>query len=263
VADAAGGAARGLPAGGAAEVWWARRQDADPRLAGLFDDAERDRWAAYRRAADRERFLVGCALAKTVVAARIGRPPGRVSFDRTCGQCGRAHGKPAVRGGGPEFSVSHSGDLVAVAVAAAPVGVDVEQLDGRSREPGGGDPAALARMVLAEDEQAALAAVVPEGRARAFLVAWTRKEAVTKARGDGLRAPFAEVVVAADPAGPRVTAWPYPQDPRTVSLIDLDPGPGYVAALAVLGRCDATPGRDGSGLLASILVAGLDGGGGS
>jgi 4'-phosphopantetheinyl transferase len=255
VADAASRAAPGTAADGTAEVWWARRQDAAPRLAGLLDDTERQRWAAYRRDADRARFLVGCALAKTVVAACTGQRPARVSFDRTCGQCGKPHGKPAVRGGGPELSVSHSGDLVAVALATAPVGVDVEQLDGRARELGDGDPAALGRIVLAEEERAALAAIEPEGRARAFLVAWTRKEAVTKARGDGLRVPFGEVVVAADLAAPRVTAWPYPQDPRSVSLLDLEPGPGYVAALAVIGHCHAAPARDGSALLEQAVLA--------
>jgi 4'-phosphopantetheinyl transferase len=253
VADAVSRAAPGTAADGTAGVWWARRQDAAPRLASLLDDAERERRAAYRREADRERFLVGCALAKTVVAACTGQRPAQVSFDRACRQCGQPHGKPAVRGG-PELSVSHSGDLVAVAVATAPVGVDVEQLDGRGRELGGGDLAALARMVLAEEEHAALAAVDPAGQARAFLVAWTRKEAVTKARGDGLRVPFGEVVVAADLAVPRVTAWPYPQDPRSVSLLDLDPGPGYVAALAVIGRCHSAPARDGSALLAGASL---------
>ena len=237
---------------GGAEVWWARRQDAAPRLTGLLDQTERERWAAYRRDADRERSLVGCALAKAVVAACTGQEPSRVRFDRACRQCGRPHGKPAVLGGGPEFSITHSGDLVAVAVATAPVGVDVEQLDGRLREPGDGDLAALARMVLAEDERAALAAVPADGQTRAFLVAWTRKEAVTKAQGDGLRVPFGDVIVAADPAGPRLAAWPYPQDPRSVSLFDLDPGPGYVAALAVLGRCDTVRDQDGSALLAGL-----------
>jgi len=256
MAAAAGQAAPRAPAEGTAEVWWARRRDASPRLPGLLDPAERERWAAYRRDADRERFLVGCGLAKTVIAARTGQRPAEVSFDRTCRQCGRPHGKPAVRGG-PEFSVAHSGDLVAVAVAAAPAGVDVEQLAGRPHDLGGGDPAALARMVLAEPERAALAAVHPSGRARAFLVAWTRKEAVTKARGDGLRVPFGDVVVAADLAVPRLTAWPYPQDPGCVSLLDLDAGPGYVAALAVLGRCDTVRARDGSALLAGVQAEAL------
>jgi 4'-phosphopantetheinyl transferase len=237
---------------GSADVWWARRQDAADRHLALLDETERQRWAGYRHEADRERFLVGCALAKMVIAGCTGRRPGEVTFDRTCRRCGRAHGKPSITGSRLELSVAHSGDLVAVAVATAPVGVDVEQFEGRARPLGGhGDPDALARLVLADAERAALAAVPPPGRARAFLVAWTRKEAVTKATGDGLRAVFTEVVVAADHGRPRLVAWPYPQRPHSVTLHDLDAGPGYVAALAVIGRCDTVRARDGSALLAA------------
>jgi 4'-phosphopantetheinyl transferase len=248
------GAGPGIPADGTAEVWWARRQDAAANLPGLLDGAERERWAAYRRDADRERFLVGCALAKTVLAACTGQRPAEVRFDRACRQCGKPHGKPVLQGGDVEFSVSHSGDLVAVAVAAAPVGVDVEQLEDRPR----GDPVALGRVVLAEPEREALGALAPAARARAFLVAWTRKEAVTKAQGDGLRVPFREVVVTEAAAAPRLLAWPYPQEPGRVSLLDLDPEPGYVAALAVLGRCDTVRARDGSALLASREAGALN-----
>jgi 4'-phosphopantetheinyl transferase len=237
---------------GTAHVWWARRQDAAPRLAGLLDQAEQRRWAAYRSEADRDRFLVGCALAKTVIAASTGQQPADVSFDRRCRRCGQPHGKPVISGGGDlEHSVAHSGDLVAVAVARTPVGVDVEQLDGRPRRPGSGDPEALARRVLSDDERTALAAVHPSARSRAFLVAWTRKEAVTKAKGDGLRVRFGDVVVAASAGAPRLVAWPYPQAPESVSLLDLDTDPGYVAALAVIGRCGAVRARDGSALLAA------------
>ncbi|HEY6294176.1 MAG TPA: 4'-phosphopantetheinyl transferase superfamily protein [Streptosporangiaceae bacterium] len=240
----------GKLAEGTALLWWARVGDASGDQVALLDEAERARLAAYRRAADRDRFLVGCALAKTVIAACTGSRPESVSFDRACARCGLPHGKPVVAGG-PQFSVAHSGALIAVAVATDPVGVDVEQLDGRARPLGGGDPEALARLVLAEPERAALAGVDPAGRARAFLVAWARKEAVAKATGDGLRAPFSKIVVAAAAGPPRVTSWPYPQAPGTVSLLDLDASPGYVAALAVLGRCQAVQSADGSALLAA------------
>jgi 4'-phosphopantetheinyl transferase len=240
-----------LPPDGTADVWWARAQDAADRHAALLDETERRRWAAYRREADRERFLAGCALAKTALARYTGQRPAQVRFDRTCAQCGEPHGKPVLAGGGAEHSVAHSGDLVAVAVARAPVGVDVEQLDGRPRPLGDdGDPEALARLVLSAAERAALAGVPAAGRARAFLVAWTRKEAVTKATGDGLRAAFSEVVVAADAGPPRLVSWPYPRSPRGVSLFDLDAAAGYVAALAVLGRCETVRTGDGSALLA-------------
>ena len=235
---------------GTADVWWARRTDASDRLAAVLDETERRRWAAYRRPEDRERFLVGCALAKAALARYTGRSPADVRFDRTCAACGEPHGKPVIAGGGPGHSVAHSGDLIAVAVARAPVGVDVEQAEGRRHLHG--DAEALGRLVLSEAEQAALAAVPADGRARAFLVAWTRKEAVTKATGDGMRAAFSEVVVAADAGPPRVESWPYPRSPRGVSLLDLDVDAGYVAALAVIGRCEAVRARDGSALLAEL-----------
>jgi 4'-phosphopantetheinyl transferase len=239
-----GSAELAAPGPGTAHVWWARRQDAAARHAELLDETERQRLTAYRREEDRERFLVGCALAKTVLAGYTGRRPADIRFDRTCGECGQPHGKPAFKD--LEHSVSHSGELVVVAVARDPVGVDVEQLDGRTRALGGdGDPRALARLVLAGQERAALDAVAPAGRPRAFLVAWTRKEAVTKASGEGLRIPFGDVIVAQD----RLVSWPGPQPPETVSLRDLEAEAGYVAALAVIGPCGTVLARDGSVLL--------------
>ena len=240
------------PATGTADVWWARRQDACARHAALLDEVEQRRWAAYRRDEDRERFLVGCALAKTVLAGYTGRPPDGIRFDRVCARCGQPHGKPALEGSEFEHSVAHSGDLIAVAVARAAVGVDVEQLDGRSRPVGGqGDSEALARLVFSAAERTALAAADPADRARQFLVTWARKEAVTKATGDGLRVAFSDVVVASGAEPPRLVSWPYPQAPQSVSLLDLDAGAGYVAALAVIGPCQAVRARNGSALLAA------------
>ncbi len=239
---------------GTADVWRASRQDAADRHIELLDETERQRLSAYRREEDRERFLTGCALAKTVLAGYTGQRAADVRFDRSCRRCGQPHGKPVIRGAGLGHSVSHSGDLVVVAVAGtpgAPVGVDVEQLDGRPRPVAGdGDPEALGRLVLSGAERAVLASVRPSGRAREFLVAWTRKEAVTKATGDGMSVAFSDVVVAADAGPPRVVSWPYPQSPDSVSLFDLDVGPGYLGALAVIGRCATVRTRDGSALLA-------------
>ena len=238
---------------GTADVWWARRQDASAGHVALLDETERRRWTAYRRDADRERFLAGCVLAKAALARYAGLRPADVRFDRTCGQCGEPHGKPSMRGGTLQHSVAHSGDLVAVAVAPDPVGVDVEQFGERPHPLGGdGDPAALARLVMSGTEQSALAALPPPDRPRAFLVAWTRKEAVTKATGDGLRAAFSEVVVAVGAGPPRLVSWPYERSPREVTLLDLDAAAGYVAALAVLGPCTAVTRRDGSALLAGL-----------
>lgn len=228
-----------------AQVWWARRGDAAPDLAALLDDTERQRWHAYRREEDRQRFLVGCALAKAVAASHEGGRPRDIELDRTCTQCGKPHGKPFAKGSALELSVSHSGDRIAVAVTTGtPVGVDVEQADKRARNPGGENAEALARYVLSDVELAAL-----DDPSAGFLVAWTRKEAVTKATGDGLRIPFREVIVSAPTQPPELIAWPYPEPPESVSLFDLDPGPGYVAALAVIGPCDTVISQNGAALL--------------
>jgi 4'-phosphopantetheinyl transferase len=101
------------------------------------------------------------------------------------------------------------------------------------------DRESLQRYVMAESETGDL------------FTAWTRKEAVTKATGDGLRVSFKEVVLAEDP--PRVLAWPYAAPPSGVTLFDLDPGPGYVAALAVIGQCDGFVSQDGTALLAENI----------
>jgi 4'-phosphopantetheinyl transferase len=87
-----------------------------------------------------------------------------------------AHGKPCCDGG-PEFNLSHSGDLILLALhRERPVGVDVEQLrPGLAWRP-------IARRVLPPEEWQALEA---EG-AEAFLAAWCRLEARLKAQGLGL-----------------------------------------------------------------------------
>lgn len=221
-----------------AEVWWAYRDAYHTGLASVFDETERARFAGYRRDEDKQRFAIGCALAKLVVAGRTGGMASAVTFDRTCAECGGTHGKPAVLGTDLELSVSHSGDVVMVAVTSgAACGVDVERLDGRR------DSAALGRLVLAESER---------GTARTereFLRAWTRKEAITKATGDGLRVPFSEVVVSGPDEPPRVLAWPYPDPPDSLSLVDLDAPPGYLAALAVRGPVSDVVVRNGAGLI--------------
>ena len=235
-------------------VWWARRQDARPGLAALLDDAERERFTSYVHQPSRERFLTGCSLAKSAVAAASGVDPREVRLDRTCARCGEAHGKPRVSGSDLELSVSHSGDRVAVAVTRkTPIGVDVEETDARAR--GGDDPGALERYVLSEAEQAAFdTGLAPADRRRNFLVIWTRKEAVLKATGDGLNVSLHDLVVAAPTAPAEVLAWPYAGPPAAVVLRDLDVGPGYVAALAVLGPCDEIISQDGTALLATVLT---------
>lgn len=105
------------------------------------------------------------------------------------------HGKPVLLGGsGIDVSVSHSGGILLVGVAAEGlVGVDVEE------EPFGAfDRPSLLRRMCNEDEYAFVSALPHAARRRTFARAWTIKEAVLKAHGVGLARDPREVVVDRD-----------------------------------------------------------------
>lgn len=101
------------------------------------------------------------------------------------------HGKPMVEG--VEFSLSHSGHLVACAVSNAPVGCDVEELRKA--------PKGVAKRYFSDSEQAFLHTFSDEEYNRAFFQIWTMKESYVKMTGEGLGVPFeAYEVVAKDGA---------------------------------------------------------------
>lgn len=229
------------PAGGAGElrdgvcqVWWARRVPLRPRFLEVLDDVERGRMSALRQDADRERFVLGCVVTRGVLADHLGVTPAGVPLERTCPDCGQPHGKVRldVDGDRMQLSISHSGDLVAVAFHhRAPVGVDVERVDHAL------DPAELYADALTRDETARLVALDPAVRPAAFATYWARKEAIVKATGEGLRATLSQIAVSAPDEPPRLLARAdRPDLVRTARLHDLDAGPGYAAALAVLGE---------------------------
>ncbi|WP_408056656.1 4'-phosphopantetheinyl transferase family protein [Streptomyces huasconensis] len=95
-------------------------------------------------------------------------------------------GRPRLTGPAapPHVSVSHGRGIWAVALAAAgPVGVDVETVEAVRPVPA----LRLAERWLDAAGATWLRGVPPAARATAFLWLWTQKEAVGKARGQGLR----------------------------------------------------------------------------
>jgi 4'-phosphopantetheinyl transferase len=220
---------------GACQVWWARPTGHPAALERLLDPTDRARRDRLRRVDDRNRLTVGVALARLVLAGHLGRPAERLRFDRTCRACGRPHGKPHLTDNpaGLQFSIAHAGCRVAVAVVwGAPVGVDVEQLRATLEL----EVDALAAHVLSPAERAAFEQVPPGDRASALLAYWTRKEALLKATGDGLRIPMGTITVSAPHEPPRLRRWTATSRPSLpVGLRRLHPGSGYLACVAVLG----------------------------
>ena len=191
---------------------------------GHLNEGERARAGRYRDVMARERFELGASMVRRCVARALGIPARDVVVDRTCDRCGEMHGRPKVAGSGLEISVSHSGDLVLVAVSdGSPIGVDVESIAARGRV----DHTELAMRVCDPIERPHV------GSLRDFLVYWTRKEALLKASGEGLRVPPADVVVTPPDLPPAVLAWRGRPRPEC-QMVNVDLGPGYVASLAVL-----------------------------
>jgi 4'-phosphopantetheinyl transferase len=236
---------------GECQVWWARPATGARELPALLDQGERGRCARFQRDEDRARYLAAHALARLVLAAHLGVPAPALAFEAVCRQCGASdHGKPRLgaAGRGVEFSLSHSGGRVVLAVARdAAVGVDVERLDA-SR-----DFAALMPAMLSVAEQRTVAALPDAEHAGAMLRYWTRKEALLKATGDGLRVAPASLTVTPPDAPPALVAWDVtPALGAAAHLFDLSPGPGHVASLAILGPRLAVVERDGDGLLGAL-----------
>lgn len=215
-----------------AQVWWARVQDVGSQHDVLLGPADLERRARLARPADRQRLTAAWAVTRVVLGAAVGAPPPRLRIDRTCPECGAQHGKPRLLDEPMvQFSLSHSGDRVAVAVhLGGPVGVDVEEIGRFDDE----QLDLLAAQVLAAEEQAELRRCPPAVRAAVFTIYWTRKEAVVKATGEGLSA-MVETVVSPPSSRPRVhrTDSAAGRRFRPIGLHQLCAPPGCVAAVAV------------------------------
>jgi len=169
--------------------WVTVRTDGD-----RIDERELRRGAVHLWfASGRWRRIARRGITATILARYAGVQPAELEFARS------ADGKPqlvtAVAAGEVHFSTSTAPGLFAVAVAAAPVGVDIELRARRLSTD------ALIEAVCTERERTQLAALGPSQRHEAFIWCWTGKEACAKASGVGLGAPFDRIEVGADEGG--------------------------------------------------------------
>ena len=188
----------------------------------LLDETETRRRARYRVDVDRDRFTLATVLLRALVARRTNVDFAAATIDRTCDVCGEPHGRPRLAQPGLEASISHAGDVVAVALTTAgPVGVDIEVV-------APGEFESLIESVCTPAEQEFV-----QG-ARDFYAYWTRKEAVLKATGEGLRRPMTDLVVTPPQTAPALLSFAPAASPATCHMADVPAGDGYVGAVAVL-----------------------------
>ena len=208
-------------------LWWcplARDAAEMPALWATLSPEEVARAGRYGTDALRQRYVVGRAALRWTLARRLGVEPATVAIRRG------ARGRPMLdEGRAPDFNVTHTLGVALIAHLDRPgwrVGVDIEGVDRTLAHDG------LARKFLTGRERAAIATLDDDARRRAFLRLWTCKEAMSKATGEGLSAPFREIGIDTS-AGLVVTEGPAPYTPRRWALHPVEVSEGLYATVAL------------------------------
>jgi 4'-phosphopantetheinyl transferase len=194
--------------------------EAVARCRDVLDGSERARAAAFLKERDRQQFTVAHGALRILAGRALRVTPSALRWDRG------PYGKPALAApwSGLSTSLSHSADLVAVAIAAGrAVGVDVQHLVPRL------DVVAMSTRFFPAAE-AAYVATGPDASARAdrFTRLWSRKEAVVKAAGGRLWPNLAIAVLGCDVAS-------CAEPPGAHQVADVPAPAGFRAAVALAG----------------------------
>ena len=192
--------------GGEVHLWRARLDGPVTEAAYLLSPPEWLRAERFHFRRDRQRYMAGRALLRTVLARYVGGDPRDLEFSTG------PHGKPELVGSTLRFNVSHSGDLFLLAVTyGREVGVDVEEM--RDHLPF----EMLADHYFDPEDAWDLRMLNASEKACRFYDLWTGTEARLKASGAGLS------------QGVRVPT------PERWSLLSLRPADGFAGALAIEG----------------------------
>jgi len=197
-------------------------------LAEVLSKDERQRAARFAFSDDRRRFVVTRGCLRHILGCFCRLPASSVRFDYA------PLGKPSLALETTtlpvHFNVSHSRDLALIAMAFdRPLGVDLEALRPVP------DGVTISSRYFTAVEAESIATAAPQERDLAFFLCWTRKEAFSKALGDGLSLALDRYHVACRPDEParllevdgstaEAAAW---------SVYDLRPAPGFVGAVVM------------------------------
>ena len=227
------GPARPALAPGEVHVWRAPLSADAPALArhhALLGDDERTRAARFRFEVHRGRFIAGRGIQRAVLARYLDADPAALRYRQA------SHGKPELDAPwdatGLRFNVSNAEDGLLIAVTRGrEVGVDLEAVHPVEDRDG------VARRFFSAPEVEVYDAIGEEERDAAFFTCWTRKEAFIKAVGEGLSMPLDCFDVTLRPGEPAclLRTRGRPEVAEQWTMREIDPGPGWLAALCVAG----------------------------
>lgn len=197
-------------------------------LAALLSADERERAARFVFPRDRRRFTVTRACLRALVARCCGEAATAIRFAYA------RHGKPALAAPTPavHFNVSHAADVALIALTRdQPLGVDIEAVRPFA------DLRDVAARFFTRAENEAITTVPAADRELAFFLCWTRKEAFSKALGDGLTLALDRYRVSCRPGEPAriLEIDGSPTAGAAWSVHDLRPAPGFVGAAVIRG----------------------------
>jgi 4'-phosphopantetheinyl transferase len=218
-----------------AHVWRVsldRADDAARRLGDVCAPDERRRASQFHFARDGRRFLVGRGILRLILARYLHTEPQSMRFEY--GPYGKPRLAPTILGPSIQFNVSHSAGVMLCALAGAVnVGVDIERVRALA------DYDRMIERMFSERERSALQSLPGSEQLRAFFTCWAHKEAHLKATGAGLSGSLDQLETYAtlvDESPPRVDMILRKRDLASWTQLQLSPGSGFVAALAVEAR---------------------------
>lgn len=159
-------------------------------ILGLLDEWETEQVGRFKFDRDRNRYLLSHVSLRLVLSRFLNCEPASVTYEQRSSQfvrpvLAKSHGSEL------RFSLSHSEELVAIAIAdSGPIGIDIEPF-ARAKH-----TVEIASEYMAASEYADVQKLPKAEMARACLTLWTGKEAALKALDVGLAHPPEKVVFA-------------------------------------------------------------------
>ena len=200
----------------------ARSEDEVRGLAQLLSPAETARARRFGTAILRDRYIVGRAALRMLLGRRLTLDPARVIIER--GPRGRPFAADA---GDLDFNVAHTDGLALIGITVGQrIGVDIEHAERCVNVEG------VARKFMTSNERDALSPLAANVRRVALLRLWTCKEAMSKATGDALSAPFRAIDIAPG-VRPELVAGPAPYAPGAWALHAMTVRGHYLATVAL------------------------------
>ena len=213
-------------------LWWCALTAPASRQATFtrwLSTTERTRMQRFGTDALRVRYLVGRGTLRWLLGNALRLPPCDVAIVRGARGRPQLADFPAI-----DFNVTHTGERAMIGIArGVRIGVDVERGDRPLNAAG------VARKFMTTTERALLPANADAAR-RQLLRLWTCKEAMSKATGDALSAPFGGIEVELAPS-PRVVAGPAPYTPVDWRLHSIEAPDDHLATVALWRRPDSAP----------------------